>query len=191
MTANDSDMSDGDTLTGSQVVRVYGENLTAPFVTLTFGGVEYTPLGQGEGYIEYLLGDNGTATINVDGSSFMSFEVEGIVVPDIMPTDMSAALYATGDNNLSNPTEILQYAGNCMNYPILATEEKPYIGVSFNWPSDAGLQQSDFSIFDGTITFFSYQANRWRFRIRPTDPSKPVYLLYGSFIIFVGNYTTD
>ena len=191
MTANGSDVSDGDTLTGSQVVRVYGENLTAPFVTLTFEGVEYTPLYQGEGYIEFVLGDNGTAVIAVDGSRFMSIEVEGIVVPSIMPTEIQARLYKTGTSALTDYIELRTYTGNCMNYPVTAKEEYPFVGIAYNWPSDEELLQSDFSVFNGTITHFAYQSNRWRFKIQPTDPSKPVCLLYDSFFIFVGNYTTE
>lgn len=189
VTANSVEISQGDTLTGQQTIRVYGTNLYGSNFQLLANGILYTPLEFGDGYIQYSITDNADVALFLNNRSYLRFTVSGIVPPSIMPTDIGAALYESGGNNLSNPSEIRQYTGNCMNYQVLVTEAKPYIGVSFKWPSDAELQQSDFSAFNGTINFFAYQSSRWRFKLLPTDPSKPVYLLYDAFIIFVGNYS--
>lgn len=184
-------MSDGDTLTGSQVVRVYGNNLTAPFVTLTFGNVEYTPLSQGEGYIEYLLGDNGTATISVDGSRFMSFEVEGIVIPNILPKPMGVYQY---DLESTNPLPehtgeaLYRYNVNCINAPIKVTTEYPYILYR--------LFTNE--VNEGDFNYYNVESHRWEIRsngviinITPADAAEPCWIAYQGFIIAVFNYTTE
>lgn len=191
MTANDSDVSDGDTLTGSQVVRVYGENLTAPFVTLTFGDVEYTPLTQGEGYIEFILGDNGTATISVDGEEFMTFSVEGIVVPEGLPSTMAMwrkYYYDGGVDGLADKKEV---TANCINYPYIVTEElrafrfRPRLGNS-----DA--DRDKFSFVNCECIFNAWNtATQISLNLRPIDANKPCIVKWEDFIIAVFNYTTD
>lgn len=191
MTANDSDVSDGETLTGSQVVRVYGQNLTAPFVTLTFGDVEYTPLTNGEGYIEFILGDNGTATISVDGSPFMSFEVEGIVVPEELPTNIQAQQHSTGNDNIN--IEFFNRV-NCCNYPYQATEQYPQFIFTFGSRGDAFIDTdaNNWSCSGGVINSITiFQDERTRLTITPQDANSTAYILYKNFIIAVFNYTTD
>lgn len=191
MTANDSDVSDGDTLTGSQVVRVYGENLTAPFVTLTFGGVEYTPLVQGGDYIEFILGDNGTATINVDGNRFMSFEVEGIVVPSIVPTTFRA--YQKSDTSIrgessSTINRLDARNANCINYPEVVDDEYPYF-LFFIQVID--LITEDFAFYNCELNNISTESLPSRMNVSVIDQSMPAWITYQGFIIAVFNYTTD
>lgn len=191
MTANDSDVSDGDILTGSQVVKVYGQNLTAPFVTLTFGEVEYTPLAQGEGYIEFILGDNGTATISVDGSPFMSFEVEGNVVPDGLPTFLrmrqTKSDYSEYINSYSN-------IAKCLNYPFVASNDYPIFVLELgenNIPFVPTVDD-DFSGHNCTaVRVRSSTDSRTIVNIRILEISMPAYVEYKGFIIAVLNYTTD
>lgn len=191
MTANDSDVSDGDILTGSQVVRVYGENLTAPFVTLTFGGVEYTPLVQGEGYIEFILGDNGTATINVDGSQFMSFEVEGIVIPSFLPVDFRAYQKKVKDTTgsqetLTNP--LIVNDANCINYPAVINEEYPYFMFFIYYAIELSM---DFGFHNCTLNTFNFSASINRLNVSVIDSNEVAYITYQGFIVAVFNYTTD
>lgn len=191
MTANDSDVSDGDTLTGSQLVRVYGKNLTAPFVTLTFGEVEFTPLAQGEGYIEFILGDNGTATINVDGSRFMSFDIEGIVVPDSLPTNMAMQ---QRNNNLSEYANPLQVSGvNCIQYPYIRSESYPKFRLSIGASSAPFTDLDDFVCEGGEIDRLEAdQSYSIRMFISvPESNVSPCYVTYKGFIVAVFNYTTE
>lgn len=191
MTANDSDVSDGDTLTGSQVVRVYGQNLTSPFVTLTFGDVQYTPLTQGEGYIEFILGDNGTATINVDGSPIMSFEVEGIEVPEGLPNYFRMA-QMTSASSLRNLVEIDNI--KCINYPHAFDENYPIfwlsIGKASNTFVDINIESWGFE--NCQLRDLSLRDNvRTTLRVEVIDQDKVAYITYKNFIVAVFNYTTD
>ena len=191
MTANDSDVSDGETLTGSQVVRVYGNNLTAPFVTMTFKGVEYTPLYQGEGYIDFIMNDNGTATINVDGSRFMSFEIEGAVVPAGLPAYFFMRQF--GDNVAVFVNEV---KGNftCLNYPYLYDVDYPnfLVAITGQNPDWAEVNFNDFEVHNFTIERNSSPTqHQIRVKCNVTDISDVAYLTYQGFIIAVLNYTTD
>ena len=191
MTANDSDVSDGDKLTGSQVVRVYGQNLTYPFVTLTFGDVEYTPLYRGEGYIEFILNDNGTATINVDGSRFMSFEVEGVVVPTGLPTYI-----AMGQAETPNGTSINVMQGNltCLNYPRLVDETHQYFRLVISG-SNPPWGETDFNDFEGHNCNIQRvgdpRPDQLRIAAFVEDKENVAYITYQGFIIAVFNYTTE
>lgn len=191
MTANDSDVSDGDILTGSQVVRVYGQNLTAPFVTLTFGDVEYTPLTQGEGYIEFILGDNGTATINVDGSPFMSFEVEGIVVPRPLPTVMlirQSQLGTSSGGDYINPVTVNT---KCVQYPYLRNDDYPFYRWQFKHTGTA-IEETDFAFHNCTKTDYSdYQDTYVILNCSIDNVDETAWITYKGFIVAVFNYTTD
>lgn len=191
MTANDSDVSDGDTLTGSQVVRVYGQNLTSPFVTLTFEGVEYTPLTQGEGYIEFILGDNGTATISVDGSPFMSIEVEGIVIPESLNRGKGMGQSESVSTNWSVPINKQSNSELCINYPFKITEDYPYFVGFSNCSENEG--RSEYEGHNCTLVAFSRFPNNTGdiFCLSVDDSSKPAWFTYQGFIIAVLNYTTE
>jgi len=191
VTANDSDVSDGETLTGSQVVRVYGRNLTAPFVVLTFEGVEYTPLECGEDYIEYLLGDNGTATIAVDGKNILSFSVEDVIIPEELPFYIDMSQRET--RNIQSPAENerIYRSVNCANYPFLKDENLPYFGIRI------GNSQLPFQDFDNLEGHNCEIANRgstssYIYCVADvTDVTIPAYVTYKDFIIAVFNYTND
>lgn len=191
MTANDSDVSDGDTLTGSQVVRVYGENLTAPFVTLTFGNVEYIPLAQGEGYIEFILSDNGAATISVDGSPFMSFEIAGATRPAGLPTRFQMS---QRDGNLSNAINVrTANLANCINYPFVKTEDHP---VFFMYMGSATHPFTDLNDFVGHNCNVTNKAMEGENQIRmaavvTAGYQGAAYITYKDFVVAVFNYTTN
>lgn len=190
MTANGTDISDGASLSGSQVVRVYGDNLTPPYFSLWFNGVEYTPLDYGDGYVEYLLQDNGTATINLEGRVFMSFEVSDITIPSELPVKVNAG-QRDNVNTDYQPTHVYEYVSysrrNCLNFPRLYNSAYPYFYFIFEFSAES---QDDFAVVNGTIEASNVPATTSRFVISVTDISKPAYLTYKGFIIAVFNYTT-
>lgn len=191
VTANDSDVSDGDTLTGSQVVRVYGENLTAPFVTLTFGDVEYTPLAKGEGYIEFILGDNGTATISVDGSRFMSFEVEGIVVPEEAPFDFVMSQYLDSNNRINR---VAVSKLNCLNYPYLYNEDYPYFRMQMGQASNpfTDVDTSHYEFVNCSVEVSSTSGGIAVLFMATVNITEEIaYIKYKGLIVAVFNYTTE
>ena len=190
MTANGTDISDGASLSGSQVVRVYGSNLTPPYFSLWFNGVEYTPLDYGNGYVEYLLQDNGTATIYVDGNRFMSFEVEGIVVPSILPNYFIMFQY------ISSQTQrhfLREDDINCMNYPFIIESDAQWTSIRIG-DEDTPLRDLSANDFVGhncdvysVANFGEYQVEA---RLRVTNADEVAWVTYQGFIIAVLNYPT-
>ena len=158
---------------------------------MTFGDVEYTPLTQGEGYIEFILGDNGTATISVDGSRFMSFEVEGVVVPDGLPSQMSLSQAQTPNGS---PINTMQGNFRCLNYPYLVDDTHPYYKLLLSG-SSTQWGEADFNDFEGHNAQIQRVAdsspNLMRISMLVEDEQSVAYLTYQGFIIAVFNYTTN
>lgn len=190
MTANGTEISDGASLSGSQVLRVYGSNLTPPYFSLMFNGVEYTPLDYGEGYVEYVLQDNGTYEIRNERDVVMEFSISGVIVPDILPTYIAATLTnspsAVSDSN-HNKGWYIQQSTNCLNFAQQCDSEWPYII----------LQIRDHVISENDVIWHNVSSSRYRatedrtyWNLTPNESNDVIWGEYGSFIIFVGNYTT-
>lgn len=190
MTANGTEISDGESLSGSQVVRVYGSNLTPPYFSLMFNGVEYTPLDYGEGYVEYVLQDNGTYEIRNEHDVVMSFEISGVTVPSELPRRM---LMFQTDENASNPNPAYRQnvmdreSVNCINYNYKYNEAYQYFGYAL-WIVELDL--SRLSFYNCSINKSTQLANRFACTLIVIDTSKPAYVQLDGFIVAVFNYTT-
>lgn len=190
MTANGTDISDGESLSGSQVVRVYGSNLTPPYFSLWFNGVEYTPLDYGDGYVEYVLQDNGTYEIKVDDSVFMSFDISGITIPSditnfrrmVQRTDDVVSVYS------GTITHAREGNVNCLNYPF--KDEGIYNYALILWGVDAAPLYDDFEFHNCEINNHGGAGLNIAFNVSVIDNDIPAYIVYKGFIIYVFNYTT-
>lgn len=190
MTANGTDISDGESLSGSQVLRVYGDNLTPPYFSLWFNGVEYTPLDYGDGYVEYVLQDNGTCEIRNERNVVMEFEIEGNVMPNWLPT----RILAFQKNNTGTTAAAGSYINdivvddvNCINYAYKVNSGYPNYLFIFKHES----QLEDLFTFENcVVNTRSLTATESRFNVKVSDVSKPAYITYQGFIIAVFNYTT-
>lgn len=124
VTANGAAVSNGETLSGSQQVRVNGNGLTSNNVRLTFNGVEYTPLGAGDGYLEYIIGNNGTVRIYTPSGLYMSFAVDGVVIPTGLPNTLECFLY---DGSSALTTKETLESAVCQNYHHKCSAEFPQV----------------------------------------------------------------
>ena len=129
VTANGAVVSNAETLTGSQELRVYLGDVSEDDlfgseddVNLTFNGVEYTPLLRGDDYVGYLLGENGSCKIFVGGRVYMSLTVQGIVIPEGLPNNFIVYQSAGGSSviNTQGFTDVV-----CVNYPYMYDESFP------------------------------------------------------------------
>ena len=187
MTANGTDISDGESLSGSQIVRVYGSNLTPPYFSLWFNGVEYTPLDYGDGYVEYQLQNNGTATIYTDDSPFMSFEVEGVIVPEVLP--MLMKLQQTSSDN--QHINVRQQNVNCLNYNYAFNSDYPFF--SYQWYRTnvlAGIDRNDFGYYNCSAVLYNQNKDQILQRLELDNEDEVAYITYQGFIVAVFNYTT-
>lgn len=189
VTANGSAVVEGASLTGSQTVRIYGDNLNTRDVHLKFNGIDYTPLSSGNDYMEYIIGDNGTVKITLKGHDYLNFSVSGIVVPDVLPATMRMML--TKSASLSPTTSSRLYdqrypSTKCAQFAHKTVDEYIYFFYEFHI-EEADI--SDFAYHNCEVNSSDYSTSFYRFSITVTDASAPAYITYQGFIIAVFNYT--
>lgn len=189
VTANGSPVRNAQLLAGSQVIRVYGEGLSGDAFVFSHNGVQYTPVAVSEDYVEFILTDNGNYFIYTNGSLFMSFRVQGIIVPSEMTGSVFAYLANSGNGQSVETGEgTFDY---CLNFPKKVTEDLPRLKVFVVFDDVTDVEESDFSITGGTKGAFDKDTvnNRCWMSIIPDNPDSLVYMTYKDFIVFVGNYT--
>lgn len=189
VTANGVYVENADSLTGSQELRVYVGDDGDDDVRLFFNDVEYTPLFRGDGYLGYILGDNGLCRIYSGESLYMSFTVSGVIVPEGLPNTLATYQSAGGQSVINSKT---YRNSKCANYPYVYNEEYPHFRV------DVGSTAKPFSTSNREN--FELVNCEW-YSLLPsgddktivivdvTDTDQVAYVKYMGFIIFVFNYT--
>lgn len=189
VTANGVVVRNSESLTGSQELRVYGTNLDSNNMQLTFNGVQYTPLTSGDGYLGYLIGDNGTVQITLNGSIYMMLTVEDIVVPE-KATKRKEMYISPKDNEYATDGAFYQQTtDNCINYTHLVTPERPYYGLTFLNCIDGDFSLSDFTGHNCEILICKFYNNSYRLKASVIDDSEVAYIEYDNFIVAVFNYS--
>lgn len=188
VTANGATLANAATLSGSQVIRVYGSSLYGQGYRFVHNGVDYTPLSSTDEYDEFILTANGSYVIYVGGQVYLSFSVTGIT----MPADMTGRVegYLADTEGLNIAGTLGSTMGGCLNYPRVISAAAPKMRVYMYVDDATSLQQSDFVISGGTITEFDARTdyNLAEILITPTSADEVVYITYNDFIFFVGNY---
>ena len=190
VTANGSAVSDNDLLVGSQELRVYGEYLYGDNFSLTFNGVEYTPLFRGDGYLGFIIGDNGVIEIRANGRYYMSFTVEDVVVPEELPTKMFMEQWNVSAESVNRKTV---NSTNCLQYPYLRNDDHPIFAISIGKTSRPLVDEDteDWTLMNCSLfRIFTRDNERTVLAMRVTDVTQPAYLMYKGFIVTVFNYTT-
>lgn len=188
VTANGVAVSNAETLTGSQQVRVYGNALNGSGYRFVHNGIEYTPLSSTDEYDEYILTDNGAYYIYIDSSLYMSFNVTGVVVPSGFPTFLQAALKNNTTNNIDNSCTNVESdnPSMCLNYAHKVTSSYPNLifVVEGTFTSADQFTLHNCTLLNSQID----EGVRARLVVTPTDTDQSCYISYGDIIIFVGNY---
>ena len=189
VTANDAALQNAAVLSGSQVVRVYGNKLYGNGYSFMHDGVEYTPLSSTDEYDEYILTDSGSYIIYIDGQRFMSFSIVNIVPPTGFPCAIVGALNSVGTAEwiADNESQILEITGNCINYPHKPNTSYPYFFFVFNAQVD--FSGADITLNNCTINATEYGSGFSRVNLSVVDADKPAYIEFEDFIIAVFNYT--
>ena len=190
VTANGSAVSNHDVLEGSQELRVYGDNLYGDNFSLTFNGVEYTPLFRGDDYLGFIIGDNGVVRIETNGRYFMDFTVEDVIVPDGLPNNMFIQQQDSSANRVNRRTSPNT---KCMNYPFTYNATYPYYLISIGEAERPFLDDDDDSWSFVNCTKREIQTRegfRTSVRVSLNNTSQVGYILYQGFIVAVFNYTT-
>lgn len=189
VTANGSAVSEGETLEGSQELIITGSFLSTRSVKLFFNGIEYTPLVHEYDRMQYLLGDNGTVRIEVNGRAYLNFSVSGVVVPSELGTLRSMrqqrVVQDAQEGDFKNTVTI---QANCINYPYMADEEFQYFFIQLSTNVDL-TESQDFGFVNCTLENLSTTAARYRPTVSVVDRNSPSYITYKSFIVAVFNYS--
>ena len=188
VTANGSAVSEGETLTGSQTIRVYGTNLTTRQVKLSVNGVVYTPLVVGGNYFEYLIGSNGSVRVTCNSREVMSFTVGGNVVPDGLPAILIASQTDVTTTASGDAINTQRETTTCSNYPY-----RPVAGHEhFRWEwrhGETAIDPDLFEMHNCTVNARgNYQDTIYIFNVDVVDASQPAWISYDGFIVFVFNY---
>lgn len=189
ITANGSPIVDGAVLIDQQVIRVTGQNLYAPNFRFVVDGVEYTPLAVGDGYVEFILTAAGSFNVYLNGSLYLQFRVDGIYPPSEL-TGLIVGKRSVDGSASGGSTDSTSTNGYCLNFAGWVSEEYPAfrLGVYYRDADDRNIDDYTFvncSVVDPATPSENAILG---FGVAISDVSKPCYVSYKGFIVFVGNY---
>lgn len=189
VTANGSAVNEGDTLTGSQELRIYGINLSTRNVRLSFNGINYVPLYSGDDFIAYVIGDNGTVQISLNGRNYLNFSVSGIQIPSFLPSYLLMMQVPKGTWATGSAINSRSFQGNCIQYPFKASEGHESFRLQIGVPRDS-FDSSKVTGVNCTIFGASSTGdNTATIIVTPEMPMDVAYIMYDGFIVAVFNYT--
>lgn len=156
---------------------------------LMFGDVRYTPLATDGNKRTYIIGDNGSVRIYINGILWGGFDVSGIVVPEGFPVEMRMAQKSNDDRFWTpaaqqNPTDF--QVVNCINYPFKAVEGYPNFMLQVRYPQ---YDAEELALVNCSVNASEVTETVFNLNVAPVDATKPAYLTYQGFIIAVFNYS--
>lgn len=169
-------------------LTITGDMLTEG-VRLVHDDVEYTPLASSGDSITFVLGDNGTNTIYVNGFVAFRVVVSGVVVPEDLRGQNNMRLYSTNATSGGDSQSIVS-GDYCVNYPYMAMEDFPFFLLTALLASGKVIDRDELVPNNCTINNFQQQEGTFAIiNLSVTDNTKPAYITYQGFIIAVFNYT--
>lgn len=187
VTANGATLANAATLSGSQVIRVYGQSLYGQGYRFVYNGIDYTPLSSTDEYDEFILTANGSYVIYVGDKVYMSFSVTDITIPEDITGVILAYLV---DGNYVESSINASTESGCLNFDAKVTQQLPYFKVQVQGQNGETLSQDDFTLHNSSLIAGSgwSESGYFTLYIQPTDAENVVYAEYKDHIIFVGNY---
>ena len=187
VTANGATLANAATLSGSQVIRVYGSSLYGQGYRFVHNNVDYTPLDSTDEYDEFLLTAGGSYRIYVNNQVYLSFSVTGVA----MPSNMSGSVigYMMREDLTVDDQSEKSTSSGCLNYNEEVTNEFPGYRVYLSLSEEPDVA-TDFEFVNCTNVGADWDGERGLLVISTevTDSTKPAYIKYQDFIFFVGNY---
>ena len=187
VTANGATIANAATLSGSQVIRVYGSSLYGQGYQFVHNGIEYTPLSSTDEYDEFILTANGSYVIYVGGQVYLSFSVGGVTMPEELTGGVTAGLCASTGSTSDISEE--STASGCLNYAHKTTTSYPYYLVLLFKNEGENIVQDDIQVVGGSVASFTAPAGEdyVYMHLSPSGDS-PMYATFKDYVFFVSNY---
>lgn len=173
--------------TGAVTLEISVDGWNDDTCYLMFGDVRYTPLAVDGNKRTYIIGDNGSVRIYINGGLYGGFDVSGIEVPESLPSlfFVQQAADQGGQDNI-NTMEIVT---DCVNYPYVATDSHPLFYLLIGGGDYTFVEEDNLAAVNGTMTIYASEQNhRTAIYLSITDRDKPAYITLSGFIIAVVNY---
>lgn len=189
VTANGATLSNAATLSGSQVIRVYGQSLYGQGYRFVHDGIDYTPLSSTDDYDEFILTASGSYVIYVGGQVYMSFAITGLSYPAEMTGEIYGLMIDSSQHTIDGTTQSTQ--NYCLNYHGKLFGQAVEYRCLVLFSDLEGVSEEDFEAFGGSISRYStVPSGTYSYcDITPSSADSVVYLKYKGQIVFVGNYT--
>lgn len=191
-------------INGSEISNLYGRILTynqpvtlvltgvgmnSDNVYLEHDGVRYTPLVVDGDSWTYILGDNGTNRIYVNGRLYGGVAISGIITPDTLPVTFIMA-QATNTTSAPESANGMTVVGNCINYPYKTVEDYPCFQLFIQGGSAEDFPAASLEGDNCTLSWYSSGGGiNVKIGVAVIDDSAPCYITYQGFIIAVFNYS--
>lgn len=190
-------------INGSEIPSLYGRILTynqsvtlvltgigmnSENVYLEHNGVRYTPLSVDDSKWTYVLGDNGTNRIYVNGRFYGGVSISGIVIPSVLPGDLRMAQTAATAKPIDSAdlfNSSYAYGTNCINYARPVDQEHPNFFLAIiSQSEDPGVITAS----NATILVDDSQYGSWIVLCSVIDATQPACIMLDGFIVAVFNY---
>lgn len=187
VTANGAVINRGASLSGAQVIRVYGNGVSSPSFRFVGNGIDFVPLYSGDGWVEFVITVNGSYEIYVASNLYLAFQVVGIVTPSELQGRVYG-YYRDGDGLLIADT-LETSASFFLNYSLPMPAQAASICARVYYVGDDSLSEGDFEIEGGSLDNYQVVAAEQyvELRIIPASSSTQIVVRYKDVIIFVGN----
>ena len=156
---------------------------------LMFGEVRYTPLAVDGNKRTYIITDNGSARIYINGVLYGGFSVSGVVFPEDLDGPLTSYQSNTDRSSVNADTLRNRLAVNegCVNYPFIADDTWSWFMLTIYRPEDFVWNDDDFVFVNCSKVYLDYNTG-WRLKVSVTDATKPAYVTYQGAIFWVFNY---
>lgn len=171
------------------VLELTGVGMNSDNVYLDHDGVRYTPLIVDGDKWTYILGDNGTNRIYVNGRLYGGIAISGVDTPDGLPTAFRIYQANTHSGNAINIVERLT---SCMNYGFVYNPDYPVFIFRAGNGAHPFYETVDEDFEGVNCTIVAIQdsvTSSTQVNCTVTDTSKVAYVKYQGFIIAVFNYS--
>ena len=189
VTANGAVVSNAETLSGSQTIRVYGQSLYGQGYRFVCNGVDYTPLNSTAEFDEYILTANGSIVIYVGDTVYMSFTVSGVAVP----AELSGRVigFRRTSDGTNDESSFRETNDGCLNYPLMTTEIYSQFVAHLFAVENETLEVSKLTYHNCTQIHAGWIAESGMLvvAVAPDALDDPCWIDYDGFIYFVGNYS--